>query len=179
MTFAALGRWAIFGLGALFIVVLSRRSLRDPRSHGFWRVFAFEALLGLLLVAVGRWFVDPLSPRQVASWVLLAVSLALAVWGFLLLVLAGKPRGGVEGTTTLVTSGIYRYIRHPLYSSLLFLAWGAFLKAPAPASATLAVLASAALVATARAEERENTAKFGEAYTRYMRATKRFLPLVF
>ena len=110
---------------------------------------------------------------------LLAVSLALAVWGFLLLVLAGKPRGGVEGTTTLVTSGIYRYIRHPLYSSLLFLAWGAFLKAPAPASATLAVLASAALVATARAEERENTAKFGEAYTRYMRATKRFLPLVF
>jgi len=131
MTFAALGRWAIFGLGSLFIVVLSRRSLRDPRSHGFWRVFAFEALLGLLLVAVGRWFVDPVSPRQVASWV------------------------------------------------LLFLAWGAFLKAPAPASAALAVLASAALVATARAEERENTTKFGEAYTRYMRATKRFLPLVF
>lgn len=172
-------RWAIFGLGSLFIVVLSRRSLRDLRSHGFWRVFAFEALLGLLLVAVGRWFVDPLSPRQVASWVLLAVSLVLAVWGFLLLVVAGKPRGGVEGTTTLVTSGIYRYIRHPLYISLLFLAWGAFLKAPAPAGATLAVVASAALVATARAEERENTAKFGETYTRYMRATKRFLPLVF
>ena len=78
-----------------------------------------------------------------------------------------------------MTSGIYRYIRHPLYSSLLFLAWGALLKAPAPASAALAVLASAALVATARAEERENTAKFGEEYTRYMRATKRFLPLVF
>ena len=66
MTSAALGRWAVFGLGSLFIVVLSRRSLRDPRSHGFWRVFAFEALLGLLLVVVGRWFVDPLSSRQVA-----------------------------------------------------------------------------------------------------------------
>ena len=35
-----------------------------------------------------------------------------------------------ESTTTLVTAGAYRYIRHPLYESGLMLAWGAALKAP-------------------------------------------------
>lgn len=35
-----------------------------------------------------------------------------------------------ERTSTPVTTGIYRYIRHPLCSSLLLLAWGLFFKAP-------------------------------------------------
>ncbi len=35
------------------------------------------------------------------------------------------------------------------------------------------------LVATARAEERENLADFGAQYAEYMRRSKRFVPFVF
>ncbi len=35
-----------------------------------------------------------------------------------------------EKTTELVTTGIFKYIRHPLYSSLIFLTWGIYFKHP-------------------------------------------------
>ena len=35
-----------------------------------------------------------------------------------------------EKTSKLVTVGLYRYICHPLYSSLFFLGWGVFFKSP-------------------------------------------------
>lgn len=60
------------------------------------------------------------------------MSLVLLGLGLHLFV-AGKPAShrhdetlmSFEKTTALVTTGIYRRIRHPLYGSLLFLAWGA------------------------------------------------------
>ena len=86
---------------------------------------------------------------------------------------------GLEKTTELVTSGVYRYIRHPLYTSLLLLAWGAFLKAPGRRAGGLAGVASALLFVTARVEERENVGYFGAAYEAYMRRTRRFIPFGF
>jgi hypothetical protein len=40
-----------------------------------------------------------------ASWLLLLLSLLLAVHGFYLLVVAGKPKGHIEDTSTLVKVG--------------------------------------------------------------------------
>jgi len=56
----------------------------------------------------------------------------------------------------LVTEGIYRYIRHPMYSSLLLLAWGVFFKSFSWAALVLVLVATLALFATAKAEEAEN-----------------------
>ncbi len=179
-------RWVLFALGSAAILVVSWGSLPNPRSHGFWRFFVFESLLGLILVVAPGWFANPFAARQIVSWLLLSASLILAVWGFALLGGAGRPRGGVERTTVLVTTGVYRYVRHPLYSSLLLLTWGALLKAPFQTAAipaavlaiSLASIATVALLLTAKAEEAENLAKFGEPYRRYMRATKRFIPFI-
>ena len=161
------------------IAAYSWSALRRPRSHGFYRFFAFESLLGLVVLNLDAWYRDPFSPRQMLSWLLLVASLLLAAHGFYLLHTIGRPSGGFENTTVLVTRGAYRYIRHPLYSSLLGLGWGAFLKGPSLPGILLAVMATAFLVATARAEEGENLARFGAAYTSYVRVTKRFIPLVF
>ena len=91
----------------------------------------------------------------------------------------GKPQLlGFEKTTALVTTGIYAYIRHPLYNSLLFLAWGVFFKAPGWAGAGLAAEATLALVFTAHTDEAECIEYFGEQYRDYMRRTKRFVPFV-
>jgi protein-S-isoprenylcysteine O-methyltransferase Ste14 len=84
-----------------------------------------------------------------------------------------------EKTTQLVTSGIYKYIRHPLYSSLLLLTWGIFFKLPSFAGGILALTATLFLIATAKADEDECIKFFGTEYQNYMKHTKRFIPFLF
>jgi protein-S-isoprenylcysteine O-methyltransferase Ste14 len=77
-----------------------------------------------------------------------------------------------------VSVGIFKYIRHPLYSSLLFLAWGAFLKDISLASGVLVLAATLFLFATAKVEEAEDLSKFGARYAEYMKKTTRFVPFL-
>jgi protein-S-isoprenylcysteine O-methyltransferase Ste14 len=177
----------IFLLGSIGIIILSRHSLTNPSSHGFPRFIAFEGLLGLVVVNVPVWFENPFSLTQIISWVLLIVSTYLAIHGFWVLRKHGRPdqtiqddnRIAIEKTTQLVTKGPYKFIRHPLYASLLYLAWGIFLKHISPLSLALIVLVSLTLFLTAVYEERENLHNFGEIYADYIQHTKRFIPFFF
>jgi len=172
--------------GTILLVAVSWRSLRRPGSHGFFRFFAFEAILCTVIVNAPLWFDRPAAPLQLLSWVLLTASLFLAVHSFHLLrhlgrpsaLEAGSPLFPIENTAALVTTGAYRFIRHPAYAALLYLAWGAALKSISLLSAALAVVASAALLATAKAEEAENIRRFGSAYRAYMARTRLFIPFV-
>ena len=180
-------KWGVFLIASAGIVYISRRSLITWRSHGFFRFFAFEAILALILLNAGVWFRYLFSVRQIVSWSLLLASLLLAIHAFIVLSRTGKPdrgihdskRLGMEKTTRLVTTGAYRHIRHPLYSSLLLFACGAFLKQPSLLAALLAGITTIALYATARVEERENVDNFGAEYAEYMQHTRIFIPLIF
>ncbi len=152
--------------------------LRDRRSHGFFRYFAWEAILALFLLNIDYWFADPFSPRQVFSWGFLVVSLFMIVEGVRLMRVVGRPEGQLENTTEMVSVGLFKYIRHPLYSSLLFLAWGAFLKDVSLASGLLVLAATVFLFATAKVEEDEDLRKFGARYAEYMKKTTRFVPFL-
>jgi protein-S-isoprenylcysteine O-methyltransferase Ste14 len=130
---------AFVGL-SIGLVYISRGSLRSPRSHGFYRFFAWESITALFLLNLDIWFLDPWSWYQLISWFLLIVCIVPLVFGPRTLIGQGKPqkqRAGepqllaFEKTSVLVTTGIYHYIRHPLYSSLMFLTWGIFFKQPA------------------------------------------------
>lgn len=153
--------------------------MRNPRSHGFYRFFTFESLLALILLNLVYWLREPFSAMQIISWLLLTLSSVLAVQGFYLLYVSGKPVGGFEHTTTLVKRGVYKYIRHPLYASLLWLGWGVFFKDPSLIGGILVLAVSASLIATAKAEEAENLRRFGADYASYMKSTRRFIPFLF
>ena len=77
--------WVLFLVFSAGIVLLSWKSLHNWRSHGFYRFFAFEAILALILLNIEYWFHQPFSVRQILSWLLLLLSLFLAVHGFMLL----------------------------------------------------------------------------------------------
>jgi protein-S-isoprenylcysteine O-methyltransferase Ste14 len=154
-------------------------ALKRPRSYRFYQIFSFESLLALLILNLDHWFVGPIDTLQILSWALLLASTLLAVQGFYLLHAVGQPRRGIEKTIRLVQVGVYRYIRHPLYSSLLCLGWGAFLAGPSLAAGMLVLIASGFLVATAKLEEQENRRRFGIAYVAYMKKTKMFIPFLF
>jgi protein-S-isoprenylcysteine O-methyltransferase Ste14 len=169
----------IFILGSALIIWISIPSLRQPGSHGFYRFFAWEIILGLFVLNLRGWFVNPSAWYQVISWILLIASLIPIIYGVILLRTVGKPTDELEATTHLVKKGIYQFIRHPLYASLLYLAWGIFFKSPSLLDGCLAVVATAFLYATARADEAECVVKFGDEYARYMEKTKMFVPFLF
>ena len=177
----------IFIVGSAGFVWLSWSSFHDFRSHGFYRFFAFESILALILLNLDYWFYEPFSFRQMVSWLLLIISGFLVVHGSLLLRTMGKPDStrddsslvGIEKTTELVTAGAYRYIRHPIYSSGLFGVCGVFFKHPSWVSISLVAVATFFLTMTAKMEEEENIRFFGTAYQNYMKQTRMFIPFLF
>lgn len=174
----------IFSAGNLWV---SRRFIGNLHSHGFYRMIAWEAILILVIMNLESWFVNPLSFHQIVSWILLFGSIYPAIQGFRMLKKSGYPDArredasllGIERTTELVTSGIYRRIRHPLYGSLIYFSWGVFLKNPSLAGLSLGLVATFFLTMTARVEELENLAYFGDTYRAYMKNTKMFIPWIF
>jgi protein-S-isoprenylcysteine O-methyltransferase Ste14 len=168
----------LFVIGTVVIVWISIPSLRQPGSHGFYRFFAWEVILGAFVINLLGWFAHPFAWYQIISWILLIGSLIPIIYGVILLRKVGKPTDELEATTHLVTTGIYRFIRHPLYASLLYLAWGLFFKSPSLLDGCLAIVATAFLFATARSDESECVVKFGDEYVGYMKKTKMFIPFV-
>jgi len=179
---------AAFILGSGLLIYISRASLRAPRSHGFHRFFAWECILCLFLLNFEYWFFKPFAWNQLIAWLSLMLSLVPLAFGIHSLRTRGKPSGQRAGdpsllefekTTALVTSGIYKYIRHPLYSSLFWLTWGIYFKLPSVPGLVISITAVFFLIMTARADEAECVQFFGGKYREYMQRTKMFIPYVF
>jgi protein-S-isoprenylcysteine O-methyltransferase Ste14 len=183
-----MNRFILFGILSIPVIILSRRTLFDLKSHGLYRFLSWECIIWLLASNYRYWFTDAFSLQQIISWIFLVASGYLVIAGATLLTKKGKPGNrerenstlyGFEQTSELVDSGIFRYIRHPLYSSLLFLTWGIFLKSPTLFLLFISALSTLFLILTALFDEKECVRVFGDAYREYMRRSKRFVPFLF
>ena len=171
--------YSVLIAGTILIIIFSWfLSIKYKRYHGIARFFAFESVFILVLLNFRVWFINPFSPFQVASWILLMLSIYVVVTGYLLLKRKGKPDSNFENTSLLVKSGIYGYIRHPLYLSICLLGTGIMLKDPAPAQLCLGAINLIAVYITARIEETEMIKKFGDDYRVYMKETRMFIPFI-
>jgi protein-S-isoprenylcysteine O-methyltransferase Ste14 len=170
----------IFIAGTIFFAWLTWwASLKDKRFHGIYRFFSFESILALVLVNARFWFIDPFRPLQMISWICLAVSILSGTQGFYLLNKFGRSKGKFEETTSLVAQKAYRYIRHPMYASLILLGLGAFLKNISLGTIVLVFVNIFALYLTAKADEKEMLTRFGGEYAVYMKKTRMFIPFIF
>ena len=179
-------RSLLFIVSTFIFLLISRKALRNPKCHGFYRFFAFEGILFLVLYNHPFWFIDVFAPRQIVSWLLLIASIFFVVQGLYMLRKVGGSKTRVEvpenfsfeNTTCLVTEGIYRYVRHPMYGSLLLLTWGAFFKHISIPGLLVVVVTTVLLLIVGLIEEKENLAFFGPVYLEYRRTTKMFLPFL-
>ena len=179
-------RLILFVILSLPIIYLSWQTIFNIKSHGFYRFFSWECILWLLVSNYKYWFIDVLSTKQIFSWIFLFISAYLIIAGVILLKKKGKPVSNrdekelyqFEKTSELIDNGIFKYIRHPLYSSLLFLTWGIFLKNTTNPLLIVAVVSSLFLFLTAVSDEKECIKYFGNQYSEYMKRTKRFIPFV-
>lgn len=169
----------IFLFGTLIIILFSWFvSIREKRYHGIPRFFVFEGLLLLGLLQWPVWFNNPWSPVHILSWIFLVACTYYIIAAVYFYFRYARPGKNFENSTQLVTKGIYRYIRHPMYASLLLLGWGMFLKNIDLASIVLTFIIAVAICLTSIIEEKEMKARFGEEYREYMKQTKRWIPYI-
>jgi len=112
-------------------------------------------------------------------WLGVAIGLlcvAMVYWLFSSIGSGISPTSATRKQHTLVTSGPYRWVRHPLYTvgSSMFIAFG--MMADNWFIAALGVLAFIAMASRTPKEEANLIEKFGDEYREYMKHTGRYLP---
>ena len=78
--------------------------------------------------------------------------------------------------TTLIVSGPYAYVRHPIYALSTLMMFATVLAAPSPAMLAAGLVHSLLLQWEARREEEYLLSVHGETYGRYRAAVGRFVP---
>jgi len=157
-----------------------RRGLREDRSNRW--VIGAVALLGLLAAYLAPytdrkafWIIDDDLMRWLGV-VLFATGGALRIWPVFVLGHRFSGLVAIQPGHTLVTSGVYRVIRHPSYLGLLVNALGWALTFRAGLGVLLTALMIPPLLARIRAEEQLLRSQFGDEYGAYCARTARLIP---
>jgi protein-S-isoprenylcysteine O-methyltransferase Ste14 len=128
-----------------------------------------------------RWRV----PADGAGWLALATGVPLACVGFALFAasvwhFATEGRGTLapwDPPRRLVVRGPYRYVRNPMISGVIFMLSGlALILRSRPHGVWAAIFAGANVVWIPLFEEPQLEGRFGDAYRRYRRGVRRFIP---
>ncbi|MGF1599481.1 MAG: methyltransferase family protein [Acidimicrobiales bacterium] len=142
-----------------------------------WVFVAVQAVLLVTLVALPGGTAWP-TPPVVRVGGLVAVGCGLIV-----VVLAATGLGTALTATpvprdgaALATSGLYRFVRHPIYSGILLAVAGSTVRAASWVTLAVALLTVVFFDAKARWEE-ERLAERYPGYARYAAVTPRFFPL--
>jgi protein-S-isoprenylcysteine O-methyltransferase Ste14 len=176
----------IFCILSLPLVALSWRSMFSLKNHGVFRFVVWECILWLSIQNYRYLIVREFDFQRIVSSILMMASLALVVSAAFIMHKKGKATSlrtdstlfAFEKTTELVESGVFGYVRHPMYGSLLFLTWGILLRNIEMSLTVIAVISTCASVIAALIEEKENIHYFGDRYNRYRLKTKMFIPFI-
>jgi protein-S-isoprenylcysteine O-methyltransferase Ste14 len=167
--------WGVFWLYWVIAAVGVKRGTRSGRL----RLPGLIIILGVVLVRAFR--PGSLAVHsvilQVVGVVLLACGLGLAVWARIYLGRNwGMPMTQKE-KPELVTTGPYRFVRHPIYSGLLLALVGTALATNFYWFIAF-VLSGAYFIYSAKVEEGILTTSFPSAYPGYQARTKMLIPFV-
>ncbi len=182
---AAVIAWVVFGLTSIvWRFWHQRRSTGEFGLRRFSPAVTLVALSFAVAVAVPVLEVSGILERSVAPNLQIAAGIAAMALGFGLTLVAQIQMGpswrvGVQPgeRTELVTHGLFRYIRNPIFSGVIVSAVGAALLVPKPAMMIAAVGSLVGIeLQVRRVEEPHLEALHGAAYTDYARRVGRFLP---
>ena len=194
-----LARLALPAAVLLFVLLgLALPVIRLRVRTGVWAFTAFRATdpveriislaLMISVLASGVWATlhslwgpAALGVIPAPAWVGLA-GWALIILGLLVIIAAQSQMGaswrvGIDDAPTeLVTHGLYRWIRHPIYSAMFALIAGQVLVTPAWASLLGGLFAATAIRLQAVREERHVRELHGEAHDAWAARVGRFIP---
>ncbi len=139
------------------------------------------SVLGFLLAAAAMVGLFSIHHLFAKSPYLLAVQVAAAllmIWARTTFGLRSFHAAASTSEGGLVTTGPYRYWRHPIYASIIYFIWAGQVQAPSAVPLALAATASLGLFARMLMEERFLTQAYPE-YAEYAKRAKRLIPFVY
>lgn len=168
--------------------VKEKYRLQFPGLFPYYRIiYNLIAIGGLLLLAYWS-FQDVNYLVQQPSWmktsgifflVLGILMLGVAFASFNVKEFLGLKKEEHHPDTKLVTKGVYRYVRHPLYTGVFLLLPGVFLLRPTLSILLFVFITAIYIEIGSRLEELKLIKIFGEDYVRYRNSVKRYFPFIY
>ena len=178
--------WIIFILDWSVSALFVKKSLtKQGPGWIIWRVvLALFAILFMRYDRPGylsfiRFSFQSLFSFVVPGSVLTVLGLFGAVWARIYL---GRNWSGYvtyKEDQTLVTTGPYKYVRHPIYTSMILMFIGTILYYGALFISIFFVILGISFILRTRKEEEIMVKLFGGKYTEYMKRTKRLIPFIY
>ena len=171
----------VWGLAAISV----KKSVRaEPLDSRMGHVMTCAVAFALLFSSSLR--IGPLAWRVVSSSeIFAAAGLALTIAGIVFAIWARLYLGGnwsavvaIKQGHTLIRTGPYAIVRHPIYTGLLLAMFGTAIQVSELGGFLAVIVAFAAWLAKARLEESFLLAQFGDAYLHYRQQVKGLIPFV-
>jgi protein-S-isoprenylcysteine O-methyltransferase Ste14 len=164
-------------------------AVKHPRQMNGPARAVYVSML-LLVVVLTAWLAvyTAAGPEAAGVWheltLATAAGWALALGGLALLLVAQANMGrswriGIDSSpTALVTSGLYRLVRNPIYTGMGAMVLALPLIAPCPVTLAACLAGVTLLAVQARIEEQHLLAMHGDTYREYAARVGRFIPAV-
>lgn len=162
----------ITGKSTLETAAVAKELLQTDKIGSRGEIYVVAQFLFIALVVYPP--VDLKTVSQVIGVGAVLTGLAITVAGSNSLGKNLTPLPVPRDSATLTTDGMYKWMRHPLYTGLMLISVGI---AAVLQDSTRALFAAALVVALsfkAEFEEKQLLDKFGDKYVQYMKETKRF-----
>ncbi|HEX8894941.1 MAG TPA: isoprenylcysteine carboxylmethyltransferase family protein [Terriglobales bacterium] len=144
----------------------------------FFVVGLLDGYLPALTDRFNFWTIDHDTIRWLGV-IAFAIGGSLRLWPVFVLGRRFSGLVAIQPGHALVTTGIYRFIRHPSYLGLLLTAFGWGLAFRAGVGLLLAAMMIPVLIARMNSEERLLESQFGEQYDDYRSCTSRLIPGIY
>ena len=180
--------WIVYFFIHSFLASNAVKLYVEKRFSGlfsYYRIlYNFNAIAGLIpLLYLSVFLPDPYLLSLI--W-LSPIGYILIPTGLVLLYLAFKAFDGAEflglkkeKKPELVFSGMYKYVRHPLYFATILLILGLFLLVPTQKMLLVLLISYSYILIGFRLEERKLVAVFGDEYQAYQKKVKALIPYLY
>jgi protein-S-isoprenylcysteine O-methyltransferase Ste14 len=180
---------SVFPIGAYYrIKSQETRERLDRRQEGLFILATLRPVAAACWIGTFAWIISPRwmawSALPLPAWlrwagvVVLISAAGLLLWTFRSLGPNLTDTVVTRQQHTLVFHGPYRWIRHPLYTSVVLFTVAMAVIAANWFLALTGVMAFGLLVIRTRTEEAHLIARFGNDYRSYMQRTGRFIPRI-
>jgi protein-S-isoprenylcysteine O-methyltransferase Ste14 len=190
--------WAAFILFWLISAFNVKKDIRGGFSS-VWRQYWLLRLVGLIVVVfvaariaagtapyanLDRIFsnsiLNPLFPSLLLGWIsaaLTVIGVGFAIWARVNLGRNWSPRPAVKESHELVTTGAYKYVRHPIYTGLILMAFAMALTGSISGICVF-IFAGVVFILRINKEEKLMLELFPNEYPSYQKRTKKLVPYI-
>lgn len=165
--------WVYAVLAALWLIIIFKWLIpvvRLRQVQEIYAAFAVGGLLSLVILGIGGvWSIYYLKPLKVIGFLLYIPSFYLVVSAFVSLAHKGNPESGWEDTKALASTGVFRFVRHPLYLGTALWSVGVVFVFPSVPSIIIGLIVIFCSLMASIKEDFYNIKKFGDEYREYMK----------